>query len=70
MIIKDKFGTLHPPAQKRFKDIWRKEIELASEEDRYLYSPDYLEIERQRKKRKSTMKPKRKSKKIKKCRRK
>jgi hypothetical protein len=58
-----------PPAPKRFKNIWDHELELAVETKQNLLSPDYNEIKRQRKRKKITVKPKRKTKKNKKGKR-
>ena len=66
-IITDNLEVLRaPPAPKRFKNIWKHELELAVEDKQNLLSPDYNEIKRQRKRKKITVKPKRKTKKIKK----
>jgi hypothetical protein len=51
-----------PPAQKRWKNIWQHEFELAVEDKQNLLSPDYNEIKRQRKRKKITVKSKRKTK--------
>jgi hypothetical protein len=66
-IITDNLEVLQaPPSPKRFKNIWKHELELAVEDKQNLLSPDYNEIKRQRKRKKITVKPKRKTKKIKK----
>jgi hypothetical protein len=57
-----------PPAQKRWKNIWKHELEFAIEDKENLLPPDYNEINRQRKRKKVTVKPKRKIKKRKKVR--
>lgn len=51
-----------PPSPKRFKNIWKHELEIAVESKENLLSPDYNEIKRQRKRKKLTVKPKRKTK--------
>jgi hypothetical protein len=58
-----------PPSPKRFKNIWKHELEIAVESKENLLSPDYNEIKRQRKRKKLTVKPKRKTKKGKKGKR-
>lgn len=59
-----------PPTSKRWKNIWRHELEFAvkNKEEQDLFSPDYTEIKRQRKRKKVVVKSKRKTKKIKKQR--
>lgn len=49
-----------PPAPKRWKTIWKHELESAIENKEELYSPDYSEIKRQRKKKVKIVKSKRK----------
>jgi hypothetical protein len=62
IITNDLNGLQAPPAPKRFKDIWNKELELDIQNEQALFSPEYSEIKR-RKRKKSTVKPKRKIKK-------
>lgn len=60
-IITTELGVLQvPPAPKRWKTIWKHELESAIENDEELYSPDYSEIKRQRKKKVKIVKSKRK----------
>lgn len=70
-IITDNLNELQePPAPKRWKNIWKRELEFAVNNDQDLYSPDYNEIKRQRKKRKVVkLKTKRKIQKKKKSKR-
>jgi hypothetical protein len=69
-LITDNLEVLQsPPAQKRFQNIWRNELELAIENKQNLLPPDYNEIKRQRKRKKVTVKSKRKTKKKKKGKR-
>ena len=51
-----------PPSPKRFKNIWKHELEIAVETKENLLSPDYNEIKRQRKRKKIMVKSKRKPK--------
>jgi len=57
-----------PPAPKRWKNIWKHELEFAvkNKDEQDLFSPDYTEIKRQRKRKKIVVNPKRKTKKTKK----
>lgn len=70
-IITTKFEDLQePPAPKRWKNIWRNELEDAVQNNQNLYSPDYNEIKRHRKRKKVIVKSKRKirrKKEVKKC---
>jgi len=60
-IITTELGVLQvPPAPKRWKTIWKHELESAIENKEELYSPDYSEIKRQRKKKPKIVKSKRK----------
>ena len=53
--------VLHaPPAPKRWRDIWKRELEIATENKQNLHSPDYIEIKRPRRKKITVTKPKRK----------
>lgn len=62
-IITENFEVLEaPPAQKRWKNIWKHELELAVQDGQDLFPPGYNEIKRQRKRKKVTVKPKRKQK--------
>lgn len=61
-IITSELKMLHaPPAPKRWKNIWKYELEHAIEDHEDLYSPD--EVKRQRKRKKIIVKSKRKCKK-------
>jgi len=62
IITNDLEGLQAPPAPKRFKDIWNKELEFDIMNEKELFTPDYTEIKR-RKRKKTTVKPKRKIKK-------
>lgn len=63
-IITSELKMLHaPPAPKRWKNIWKYELEHAIEDHEDLYSPDYNEVKRQRKRKKIIVKSKRKCKK-------
>ena len=55
-----------PPAPKRWKNIWKHELESAINENQDLLPPDYNDIKRQRKRKKPVIKSKRKIKKNKK----
>jgi hypothetical protein len=68
-IITSELEGLQPPAQKRWKNIWKHEFELAVETGQNLPTPDYNEIKRQRKRKKIVLKSKRKIKKNKKIKR-
>lgn len=62
-IITENFEVLEaPPAPKRWKSIWKHELELAVQENQDLFPPAYNEIKRQRKRKKVMVKPKRKTK--------
>lgn len=66
-IITNELEVLHaPPAPKRWKNIWKYELEHAIADHENLHSPDYNEVNRQRKRKKIVIKSKRKSKKRKK----
>jgi hypothetical protein len=62
-IITNDLKTLYaPPALKRWKNIWKHELEYAIEDHEDLPSPDYNEVKRQRKRKKVVVKSKRKPK--------